>query len=95
MTHHGNVGYYASDEWYNHIPEKVFNEAGKPKILWDFDIQKDRVIEHRTPDIIVHDVKKGECLITDVAIAADKNIADKEIDKIVKCAELKVEISKM
>ena len=74
-------GYSASDEWYNHVPEKVLNETGKPKILWDFNIQTDRTIEHRRPDIIVHDVEKGERLIIDVAIPADKNIADKEVEK--------------
>ena len=31
-------GYNASDRWYNHVPEKVINEAGKPKIIWNFDI---------------------------------------------------------
>ena len=87
--------YSASDEWYNHVPEKVLNETGKPKILWDFDIQTGRTIEHRRPDIIVHDVEKGECLIIDVAIPADKNIADKEVEKITKYAELKIEISRM
>ena len=88
-------GYSASDEWYNHVPEKVLNETGKPKILLDFDIQTDRTIEHRRPDIIVHDVEKGECLIIDVAIPADKNTADKEVEKITKYAELKIEISRM
>ena len=53
------------------------------------------IIEHRRPDIILHDAEKGECLIIDVAIPADKNIADKEVEKITKYAELKVEISRM
>ena len=44
--------------------------------------------------IILHDAEKGECLIIDVAIPADKNIADKEVEKISKYAELKVEISR-
>ena len=76
-----NFGYNAAEEWYNHVPGKVLNETGKPKILWDFDIQTDRIIEHRRQDIIVHDIEKGECLIIDVAIPADKNIADKEVKK--------------
>ena len=88
-------GYSASDEWYNHVPEKVLNETGKPKILWDFDIQTHRTIEHRRPYIIVHDVDKGEGLIIDAATPADKNIANKEVEKITKYAELKIEISRM
>ena len=74
-------GYSASDEWNIHVPEKILNETGKPMILWDFDIQTDRTIEHRRPDIVVHDVEKGECLIIDVAIPAYKNIAVKEVEK--------------
>ena len=49
----------------------------------------------RRSDIIVHDVAKGEYLIIDVGISADKNIADKEVEKITKYAKLKIEISRM
>ena len=54
------TGHYAEslDICYNHTPEKVLCEAGKPKILWDFNIQTDRIMEHRRPDIIAHDVEK-------------------------------------
>ena len=57
---HRKLGYNASDEWYSHVLDNFFNETGKPKIVWDFDIQTDRIIEQRRPDIIVHEVEKGE-----------------------------------
>ena len=41
-----------TDKWYQHSPEPVA-ENEEVKILWDFMIQTDRVIEHRRPDIVV------------------------------------------
>ena len=39
---------------YEHVPEKV-RESEDVKILLDFNIQTDRVIEHRRPDVVVID----------------------------------------
>ena len=39
-------------KWYDHVPEKV-EETDHVKILWDFNIQTDHVIEHRQPDVVV------------------------------------------
>ena len=38
----------------NHVPEKV-EETVHIKILWDFNIQTDHIIEHRRPDVVVLD----------------------------------------
>ena len=44
--------------WYEHEPESVV-EDGNCKILWDFTIQCDQVMETRRPDIVIVDkVKK-------------------------------------
>ena len=45
------------DKWYEHEPESVLENEGY-KILKDFSIQTDHVIEARRPDLIVVD-KKG------------------------------------
>ena len=39
-------------KWYNHKPASVV-ENDRIKILWDFNIQTDHVIQHRRPDIVV------------------------------------------
>ena len=39
-------------KWYNHKPASVV-ENDRVKILWDFNIQTDHVIQHRQPDIVV------------------------------------------
>ena len=69
--------------------------SGCKKLAWDFSIQTDRVIEHRRPDIVIVDWEEKECIVIDVAIPADQNIADKEWEKISKYSELKLEIMRL
>ena len=47
-------GIEVKPKWYEHQPEAV-QENERYKILWDFNIQTDHVIEARRPDIIVID----------------------------------------
>ena len=37
--------------WYEHVPDSLMEDGGC-KILWEFPIQTDKVIEHRRPDIV-------------------------------------------
>ena len=83
-----------TDKWYQHQPSPVV-ENKRYKLLWDFSIQTDRVIEHRRPDIVIVDWEEKECIVIDVAIPADQNIADKEWEKISKYSELKLEIMRL
>ena len=87
-------GFDVSDKWYQHRIDKVL-ESEKVKILWDFDMQTDRVIEHRRPDILLINKETNECFIIDIAVPADYNIDKKEFEKISKYSELKVELSRM
>ena len=48
-----------AEKWYEHQPNRVI-ESDNLKILWDFNIQCDHVIECQTPDIVVHDFKEGK-----------------------------------
>lgn len=88
-------GYETGDKWYEHTPEKVLDDPDKPKLLWDFDFQTDRVIEHRRPDLVLFKREEKECFIIDVAIPGDHNIIAKQTEKILKYSELKVEIARM
>jgi hypothetical protein len=42
--------------------------------------------------IIIHDNKKGACILIDVAIPGDRNVIKKEGKKILKCKEFIIEI---
>ena len=58
------------------------NEDGK--ILWDFNIQTDHLIEHRRPDIVVVNKKDSTCNIIDVAVPGDKRVNYSELHRELK-----------
>ena len=83
----------AGDKWYEHEPDSVLENEGY-KILWDFSIQTDQVIEARRPDLVAVDKKERSCKIIDFAFPGDSRI-EKEKDKIEKYQELGRELQKI
>ena len=63
-----------SDKWYTHAractPQSV-QRNDKYKILWDSNIQTDKVIEYRLPGIVCINKQTRECQIIDFAIPGD------------------------
>ena len=47
----------AGDKWYEYEPESVL-ENKDYKILWDFSIQIDHIIEARRPDFVAFDKER-------------------------------------
>ena len=102
---HGNLGkvvhwklakkcnFEAGNKWYEHEPESVLQNEDY-KILWDFSIQTDHVIEARRPDLVVVD-KERSCKIIDFAVPADSRIEEKEEDTIEKYQDLERELQKI
>ena len=84
----------AGDKWYEHEPESLL-ENEDYKILWDFSIQTDHVIETRRPDLVVVDKKERSCKIIDFAVPGDSRIEEEEKDKIEKYQELGRELQKI
>ena len=82
------------DKWFSHQPEPVL-ENDKCKILWDFAIQTDKEIEHRNPDIVVIDKEKRECKIIDIELPGNQNIKVKELEKITKFQDLRLQVQKL
>ena len=87
-------GFPFEENWYNHTPESVLENAGT-KILWDFYIQTDKVLEHYKPDIVILDKDRRECVILDVACPFDTRVKEKQLEKIQKYQDLKREISRI
>lgn len=83
-----------SQLWYNHKPEAVI-ENEKMKILWDFNIYTDHVMQARRPDIVVVHKIQSECQIIDIAVPNDVGVIEKEDEKISKYQDLAREIEKM
>ena len=65
--------YEAGDKWYEREPESLL-ENEDYKILWNFSIQTDHVIEARRPDLVVVDKKERSCEIIDFAVPGDGRI---------------------
>ena len=61
-------------------------------MMWNQQVQTDRTIPSNKPDIIIRDNEKGTCMLIDVAVSGDRNVIEKEADKILKYKELTTEI---
>ena len=81
-----------SDKWYTH--HNQFKKNDDYKILWNINIQIDKVIEHRRLDLVCIDNQK-QCQIIDFAIPGDQNIVIKGQEKNDKYQDLKIELHKI
>ena len=79
---------------WQHAPQPV-TETDHAKILWDFEIRTDRRITARRPDIVIVNKERREGLIIDIAVPEDRNICEKEREKIDKYQDLKLEMMKL
>ena len=77
------------DNWYEHVPDSVLENEGC-KILWNFPIQTDKVIEHTWIDILCTGKIAKSCLIIGIAISGRQNIiVVKEQEKVDKYQDWK------
>ena len=75
------IAFDVNEKWCKHEPEKVVeNDSGK--MLWNFTIQTDHVIEARRPEMVIIDKTKNECKIIDSACPFDSRIEEREKDKM-------------
>jgi hypothetical protein len=58
-------------------------------------IQTDRTIPNKKPDIIIRDNENGTCSLIDVVISGDRNVIKKQPEKILKYKDLTIEIQRM
>ena len=84
----------APNNWFEHHPQAVV-EGDNVTILWDFPIHTDRTIQANRPDIIAKDRIEHTCLLIDMSVRTDQNIAAKEFDNLSKYKDLEIEISRM
>jgi len=77
--------------WYEHVPKSVeTSQGGKVTILWNQQVQTDRNIPNKKPDITIRDNEKGTYMLIDVVISGDRNVIKKEAEKILKYEELTI-----
>ena len=87
-------GLAAAERWHEHQPDTV-TENDSCKLLWDFNVQTDHVIQARRPDVTLIDKEKSECKIIDFSIPYDSRVNAKEIEKIEKYQDLAREVQKL
>ena len=81
------------------VPEKRYKHKPLPctenesfKVLWDFNIQKDNIIDHRRPDVIITDKSSKKAQIVDFYFPADHWIEVSQQMKIENYQDLKCEV---
>ncbi len=73
-------------------PKVVEND--RAKILWDFQIQTDKMAIANQPDIVVVDKQRKTAVVIEVAIPSDNNIKKKEHEKLKKYQGMREELEK-
>jgi len=82
--------------WYEHVPKSVEKgQGGNITILQNQQVQTERTIPNNKPDIIIRDNEKRTCMLKDVAVSGDRNVFEKEAEKILKYKDLTIEIQRM
>jgi hypothetical protein len=85
-----------SELWYEHVPKSVeTSQEGKVTILWNQQVQTNRNIPCNKPGIIIQDNEARTCMLIDVAILGDRNVINKEAEKILSYKDLTIEIQHM
>jgi len=88
------LGIETTDKWYTHIPKPVCEE-GDVTVLWNQAVHTNREVTANRPDIIIKNKKEKICKLIDVAIPADRNVVQKEVEKKLKYKSLCVELQRM
>ena len=91
--HFRKCNFKAGDKWYEHEPKSVL-ENEDYKILWNFSIQTEHVIEAPRPYLVLVDKKRRTCKIIDFAVPGDSRI-EEEKEKIEKYQDLRSELQKI
>ena len=65
------------------------------RILWDFSIETDHIIEARRPDMIVEDRRNSHGKMIDFAVPYDNRVDNKEAEKIEKYQDLAREVKRL
>ena len=82
------------DKWFSHQPKSVLQNY-KCKTLRNFTIQTNKEIEHRRADNVVIDKENRECKIFDITFPKDQNINVKEVAKVNKYQDLRLQVQKL
>jgi hypothetical protein len=76
------------------VPKPVYEE-GDVNVLWNQAVHTDREVTANRPDLIIRNKKEKTCTLIDVAIPADRNVVQKEVEKKLKYKTVHTEIQRI
>jgi hypothetical protein len=85
------LGTETTGKWYTH-PTKPVYEQEKVIVLSNQGVYTERELTANRPDVIIKNKKEKTCTLIDVAIPADRNVAQKEAEKKLKYKSLSIDI---
>ncbi|MEM7264393.1 MAG: reverse transcriptase domain-containing protein [Pseudomonadota bacterium] len=89
-------GMKCAARWYEEVPDKVRrSDNGNIEIWWDRAVETTQQVESNRPDVVVVDHVKKSWLIVDFAVPSDRNVTNKEEEKITKYSPLAHQIRKL
>lgn len=83
-----------TDKWYLHMPKPVY-EQEDITVLWNHAVCTDREVTTNRSDKIIQNKEKKTYLLIDVAVPADRNVVQKEVEKMLKYKSLCTAIQQM
>ena len=90
----GSCGFLRCDSWWQHHPESVL-ENERYKLLYDFNIFTDHLIQARRPDLVYVDKLKRKTYLIHIAYVKDQNVLAKEKEKVDKNLSLMIELQSL
>ncbi|MEM7375718.1 MAG: reverse transcriptase family protein [Bacteroidota bacterium] len=89
-------GLKSAVRWFEEVPDKVRkSEDGRIEIWWDRSVETTQQVESNRPDVVVVDHHLKKWLIVDFAVPSDRNVSNKEQEKIAKYSPLAHQIRKL
>jgi hypothetical protein len=73
----------------------VNNNNNNVTVLWNQGVHTETEVMANRPDVTIKNKKEKTCILIDVAIPADRNIMQKEVEKKLKYKSLCIEIQRM
>jgi len=90
------LGIETTDKWYTraraHTHTQPVCEQEDVTVLWHQGVHTNREFTANRPDMIIRNKQEETCILTDVAVPADRNVVQKEGGKKLKYKSLCIEI---
>lgn len=89
----GKYGLKRSERWYEEVPDAVRKSAdGRIEVRWDQKLVTPTALEANRPDVVVVDKVNGKWTLVDFSVPFDRNVVQKEEEKLRKYDALAAQV---